>query len=243
MIDSKRGTGLDDGQGDKPQKDSSEESGRIQPDTGQGDKEKRTEAYGSYGDGASDLATKSSAGSATGASGSAAGQGSALNESMEEAILYAKKYLEDLLSFFGVNLDVYATTEDNEVIELDIPSTHLNGFLIGQRGDTMRALQYIISSALKSQGYSHVRVNVDVADYKRHRAERVVADAEGWFKQVRDSGQPKELPPMNAADRRAVHKAAVDYGLVSESVGVGRDRHIVLKPAGDGKEAPAEAEE
>jgi predicted RNA-binding protein Jag len=74
------------------------------------------------------------------------------NDSMEEAILYAKKYLEDLLSFFGVNIDVYATTEDGEVIELDIPSTHLNGFLIGQRGDTMRSLQYTISSALRSQG-------------------------------------------------------------------------------------------
>jgi hypothetical protein len=58
---------------------------------------------------------------------------------VEAAIQYAKKYLEDLLSFFGLNTDVYATTEDNEVIELNIPSTHLNGFLIGQRGETMRS--------------------------------------------------------------------------------------------------------
>src|SRR4051812_38454130 len=65
-----------------------------------------------------------------------------LNDSMEEAIMYAKRYIEDLLSFFGLNTDVYATTEDGEVIELDIPSTHLNGFLIGSRGDTVRALQY-----------------------------------------------------------------------------------------------------
>jgi len=161
-----------------------------------------------------------------------------LNDSMEEAILYAKKYLEDVLSFFGVNMDVYATTEDNEVIELDIPSTHLNGFLIGQHGDTMRALQYTISSALKSQNFSHTRVNVDVADYKKHRAEREVENAEQWFKEVRDSGKPKDLPAMNAADRRAVHKAAVDYGLISESTGVGRDRHIVLKPASTDQKSP-----
>lgn len=152
------------------------------------------------------------------------------NDSMEEAIVYAKKYLEDILSFFGLNTDVYATTEDNEVIELDIPSTHLNGFLIGQRGDTVRSLQFLISSALKSQNFSHTRVNVDVADYKKQRAERIVQKAEDWFKEVRDSGQEKALPPMNPADRRAVHKAAVDYGLQTESVGLGRDRHIVLKP-------------
>ncbi|PJE65279.1 single-stranded DNA-binding protein [Candidatus Saccharibacteria bacterium CG10_big_fil_rev_8_21_14_0_10_47_8] len=149
---------------------------------------------------------------------------------MEEAILYAKKYLEDLLSFFGLNTDVRATSEDEEVIELNIPSTHLNGFLIGQRGDTVRSLQYVISMALRNQNYSHTRVNVDVADYKKNRADRLAKQAEIWFKQVQESGQPKDLEPMSAADRRVVHKAASDYGLETESVGEGRDRHIVLKP-------------
>jgi spoIIIJ-associated protein len=152
---------------------------------------------------------------------------------MEEAILYAKKYLEDLLSFFGLNTDVHATTEDNEVIELDIPSTHLNGFLIGQHGDTLRALQYIISTALKNQNYSKTRVNVDVAGYKKSRADRIAQQAEDWFKEVKSSNKPKDLPPMNAADRRTVHKAAEDWGLTTESVGEGRDRHIVIKPVED----------
>ena len=71
------------------------------------------------------------------------------DQATEAAIQYAKKYLEDILSFFGLNTDVYASTEDGEVIELDIPSTHLNGFLIGQRGETMRSLQFLVSNALK----------------------------------------------------------------------------------------------
>lgn len=165
-----------------------------------------------------------------------------MNDSVEEAILYAKKYLEDLLSFFGLNIDVYATTEDNEVIELNVPSTHLNGFLIGQHGDTMRALQYTISNALRNQNYTHTRVNVDVADYKKHRAERLAAQAEDWFREVRDSGKTKDLAPMNAADRRVIHKAASDYGLVSDSVGEGRERHIVLKPSGGDEESVSEEE-
>ena len=154
-----------------------------------------------------------------------------MNDNMEEAILYAKKYVEDLLSFFGLNTDVHATTEDDEVIELDIPSTHLNGFLIGQRGDTLRALQYTVSNALKSQNYSHARVNIDVAGYKKQHAERIAKQAEEWFKEVKDSGNPKDLAPMSPADRRVVHKAAEDFGLSTESVGEGRDRHIVIKPA------------
>src|SRR5579871_4928218 len=108
-----------------------------------------------------------------------------MNESMEEAIQYAKKYLEDLLSFFGLNTDVYATSDD-DVIQLNVPSTHLNGFLIGQRGENMRSLQYLTSTALKNSNYEHTRVNVDIADYKRQRADRLKEKAEDWVKQVRD---------------------------------------------------------
>jgi len=150
---------------------------------------------------------------------------------VEASIQYAKKYLEDLLSFFGLNTDVHATSEDDEVIELNIPSTHLNGFLIGQRGETVRAMQFMVSNALKSRGYEVTRVNVDVADYKKQRADRLAETAAEWVKKVKDTGEPYELRPMNAADRRVVHKVAAEAGLVSESVGEGRDRHIVLRLA------------
>jgi|SRR5579884_1405971 len=155
-----------------------------------------------------------------------------MNGSLEEAILFAKKYLEDLLSFFGLNTDVYATSDD-EVIQLNVPSTHMNGFLIGQRGENMRSFQYLISTALKNNEYEHTRVNVDIAEYKKQRADRLRDKAEAWVKQVRDSGQPMDLEPMNAADRRVVHQLAAEYGLTSESTGEGRERHIVLKKAED----------
>ena len=99
---------------------------------------------------------------------------------MEEAIVFAKKYIEDLLSFFGLNTEIYATS-DEDVIELSIPSTHLNGFLIGQRGETMRALQSLVSNALKNGDFNYTRVNVDVADYKKQRAERLAERATEWL--------------------------------------------------------------
>jgi spoIIIJ-associated protein len=152
---------------------------------------------------------------------------------MEESIRYAKEYLENLLSFFGLNIDVYATSTDNEVIELHVPSTHLNGFLIGQHGDTMRALQFMVMNALKNNNYEINRVNVDIADYKKNRAERVAQEAEAWVAEVKSSGKAMELKPMNAADRRTVHQVASEAGLQTESVGEARERHIVLKPAED----------
>ncbi len=151
---------------------------------------------------------------------------------MEASIQYAKKYLEDLLSFFGLNTEVHATNSDDEVIELGVPTSHLNGFLIGQRGETMRALQFMISNALKNNGYEIVRVNVDVADYKKARSSRLAEKAQEWLDEVKASGKEMHLQPMNAADRRTIHKLASEAGLTTESVGEGRDRHIVLKPTG-----------
>jgi spoIIIJ-associated protein len=148
-----------------------------------------------------------------------------MNTSMEEAIVFAKKYLEDLLSFF----DVYATSDD-EVIQLNVPSTRLNGFLIGQHGENMRSLQYLTSTALKNNDFENNRVNVDIANYKKQRADRLREKAEEWMKQVRDNKEPMDLEPMNAADRRIVHQLAAEYSITSDSEGEGRDRHIVLKP-------------
>jgi len=151
---------------------------------------------------------------------------------MEQSILYAQKYLEDLLSFFGLNTQVDATHED-EVIQLNVPSTAMNGFLIGQHGDTMRSLQYLVSTALKNQGHEYWRVNVDIAGYKQQRADRLAEKAQAWVDKVKSSNEPMELQPMNAADRRIIHKLADEAGLATESIGEGRDRHVVLKPAAE----------
>lgn len=209
------------------------QDGDLQADVPQGAAEERTEAYSEYNEGAPEAAKQRDAATDGRVGGSAVKQAGRVQISdMEEAIVYAKKYLEDLLSFFGLNTDVYATSDD-EVIQLNVPSTHLNGFLIGHNGENMRSLQYLVSTALKNNNYAHNRVNVDIAEYKKQRAERLRDRAEEWVKQVKDSGQPMELQPMNAADRRVVHQLAGEHGLSTESVGEGRERHIVLKPSQD----------
>ena len=160
---------------------------------------------------------------------------------MDESVIYAKKYLEDLLSFFGLNTDVYATTEE-DVIELSVPSTHMNGFLIGQRGETMRSLQYLVSMSLKTKGFEFTRVNVDIADYKKHRQDRLAEQALDWIARVKQSGQPMALRPMSAADRRIVHKVAGENDINTISEGEGRDRHVILQPNANQEEPEDTAE-
>lgn len=146
----------------------------------------------------------------------------------ESSVNHAKKYLEDVLSFFGLNTDVSVTC-DEDVIELSVPSTHLNGFLIGQRGDTLRSLQFLVSQSLKNKEAELTRVNIDVADYKKQRNERLSAQVREWCEKVVESGEPMSLRPMSAVERRVVHHTVSEFAnLESHSEGEGRDRHIII---------------
>ncbi|MDO8336615.1 MAG: R3H domain-containing nucleic acid-binding protein [Candidatus Saccharibacteria bacterium] len=146
----------------------------------------------------------------------------------EGSISYAKKYLEDTLSFFGLNIDVKASA-DEDVIELKVPSTHLNGFLIGHNGDTLRSLQFLVSTTLRNHDAELHRINIDIADYKAQRADRLVSKIKETLDTIQSTGEPKALEPMNAADRRVVHQAVSEYpDLQTMSEGEGRDRHIVI---------------
>jgi len=149
------------------------------------------------------------------------------------SIDFAKKYLEDVLSFFGLNTDVQATA-DEEVIELTVPSTHLNGFLIGQRGETLRSLQFLIATTLKNNDAELNRVNVDIAGYKKQRYDRLAEETRGLIETVRSTGEPKHLEPMNAAERRIVHKTTTEYSdIETHSEGEGRERHVVITKLAD----------
>lgn len=146
----------------------------------------------------------------------------------DESIRFATKYLEDLLSFFGINVAVDSTVDD-EVIQLSIPSTSMNSLLIGKEANNLRALQHVVSAALVSRNGELTRVNVDVADYKRQRADRIAEQAEDWIREVRATGRTKTLN-LNAADRRIVHKVAQDYSdIETHSEGVGKERKLYIE--------------
>ena len=145
----------------------------------------------------------------------------------EESIAYAKKYLEDLLSFFGVNVDVTASVED-DVIELSVPSTDSNSVLIGRNAETLRSLQYTVSTTLRNQNAALVRVNVDIADYKKQRSEKVAERAREWIENVRTTGD-SYVANLNAADRRVVHQVAKEFeDIETFSEGEGRERRIII---------------
>lgn len=145
----------------------------------------------------------------------------------QASVQFAKKYIEDVLSFFGVNVEVEVGTED-DVIELNIPSSEFNSILIGRNAETLRGLQYIISTTLRNKDAMITRVNLDIADYKKQRADKIAEQARIWIEEVRRTGD-SHVASLNAADRRVIHKVAAEYSdVMTFSEGEGRERKIII---------------
>jgi len=145
----------------------------------------------------------------------------------EQATEFAKKYLADVLSFFGINAEITATTED-DVIELSVGSTELNSLLIGRNAETLRSFQYLVSTVLRNKESDLWRVNIDIADYKKQRAERIANQAREWIKEVRRTGS-SYVAHLNPADRRIVHQVATEFSDIHTfSEGEGRERSITI---------------
>ena len=148
----------------------------------------------------------------------------------QQSIEFARTFLQDIISFFGENIDVEAGVE-GDVIELYVESSDSNSILIGRNAETLRRLQYLVSTALRNKDASLTRVNVDIADYKKQREEKIAEKARGWIEEVRATGN-SHIARINAADRRIVHRVASEYSDIrTYSEGEGRDRHIIIAQA------------
>lgn len=150
---------------------------------------------------------------------------------MTETTLIAKQRLEELVSFFGANVSADAD-ETDDGIELSIAGSPSTPRLIGHRGETLRAIEYLLNQMVKRIDPAAPRVLVDVAGYKQARKESLQELASEVAKRVIDSGEEEELKPMNPAERRIVHMTLREIeGIETESRGDGQNRHIVVKPA------------
>ncbi|MGB4762522.1 MAG: R3H domain-containing nucleic acid-binding protein [Candidatus Saccharimonas sp.] len=148
----------------------------------------------------------------------------------QESVEFAQKFIADIVSFFGENLEVTATVEE-ETILLVVETSELNSILIGRNAETLRSLQYLASTALRNHDAELTRVSLDIADYKKQREEKVAEKARGWIEQVRATGD-SHVAFLNAADRRIVHQVATEYSDIrTYSEGEGRDRRIIIAQA------------
>ena len=113
---------------------------------------------------------------------------------------------------------------------LDVDGDDL-GLLIGRRGTTLSALQYMVNVMVNRKTGGRVLVNVDAEHYKRRREETLRGLARRMADRVRQTGRSVTLEPMPAAERRIVHLAlAEEEPVTTGSVGEGESRKVVIYP-------------
>ena len=105
-----------------------------------------------------------------------------------------------------------------------------SGLLIGKRGETLNAFQFLVNLVLNSKSRGHPTVIIDVEQYKERRSQALQTLAGRVAERVVSSGRPVTLEPMPASERRIIHMALANHPYVTtESTGEGQGRKITIR--------------
>ena len=147
----------------------------------------------------------------------------------------AAAYLRDVLNALGVGDTTVDVTEneDGNGCVLALTGDDL-GFVIGRRGDTLDALQYLVSLIANRQSDDYYRVTVDIGNYREKRERSLTGLAKKNASQVARTGRRISLEPMNPYERRIIHTAVQSInGATSWSVGSEPNRYVIIGPSDD----------
>jgi len=137
------------------------------------------------------------------------------------------EFLTEFLKKAEVEAEISCAEGENE-LNFSINGENV-GKLIGHRGDTLNAIQYLLGN-LKESGEGRIRVYLDISGYKAKREETLVELANKMADKAEEIERNVHLDPMNAYERRIIHTTLQDRELVeTESTGEGEKRHVVIK--------------
>ena len=144
----------------------------------------------------------------------------------------ATAYLKSILEGMGFTEVSVLAREAEEDIYFEITCGEDNGNIIGRRGETLDALQYLTRLFVNKTG-NNKRVSLNVGDYRKRREETLRALAKRQANRVLKYGRSTSLEPMNPYERRIIHTAIQEIdGVTSHSVGDGDRRRVVIAPEG-----------
>lgn len=144
----------------------------------------------------------------------------------------AEDFIKNIIRNMDLNDITVSTTEEDNVITIDIEGEDV-GFIIGRRGETLDALQYLACLAANRIDSSYKRVVINTGDYREKREKTLESLGRRLAIKAAKTGRKSSLEPMNPYERRIIHTAVqkVD-GATSWSEGENMNRHVVIGPDG-----------
>ena len=150
-------------------------------------------------------------------------------EVVNEFILHFCKQLGEMM---GLEL-VTELHYQGDTVTVSLNSDQ-NAILIGKDGRTLNSIQIVLRQAIRKEINSSLKIMLDVADYKEKKMKNLEREVKKIAHEVVQSGVECSLDPMNSYERRFVHSIVADIaGVKTESVGEGKERHIVIKKVED----------
>src|SRR4249920_966348 len=141
----------------------------------------------------------------------------------------AAKVLREILEHMGVDAEVSAF-DDGERVILDAHGPE-SGLVIGKKGATLDALQYLINRIVSKKPSDGPGVVVDAEGYRGRREDALTDLAQRLAEKAMKTGRPVPVEPMNPHDRRIIHVALAEHeGVRTESDGEGVFRGLVVFP-------------
>ncbi|HET7580537.1 MAG TPA: RNA-binding cell elongation regulator Jag/EloR [Bacillales bacterium] len=142
----------------------------------------------------------------------------------------ARAFLQDVTEKMGIDVEIEEKPNDRGALfEL---SSEKVAILIGKRGSTLNALQYLTNIVVNRQHEEHVHIMLDAENYRERRKEALEQLAKRQSDKVRKTGRKTSLDPMPSMERKAIHIALKDEkGITTYSEGSDPNRRVVIAPA------------
>ena len=141
----------------------------------------------------------------------------------------AKDYVASILKGMGVEDVEINVTEDDESISLDLDCGNGYGYVIGRRGETLDAIQYLTRLVINKGKDDYRRVSINAGNYRQKREDTLKELAKKQSERVKKYGRNVVLDPMNPYERRIIHTTVQEIeGVSSHSVGSESDRKVVI---------------
>ena len=148
----------------------------------------------------------------------------------------AKEYLKAMILGIGMEKCEIEVTANDEEINFEVDCGEDYGLVIGRRGETLDALQYLTRMVANHGKSGYKRVSVNVGDYREKREEALRILARRNAVKAVKSGRSVTLEPMNPYERRVIHTAVQEIkGATSYSTGNDLERRVTIAPDGSVK--------
>lgn len=153
-----------------------------------------------------------------------------VDDSMDAKIDAAREFLEGLLERMGVSAEIEVEVGEEQLVYFRLSGRRM-GVVIGRRGQTLDAIQYLVNLVANKLSGPRARIVLDAEGYRDKRAETLRNLAERLAAKAKSERRKTVLEPMSALERRIVHLAlAGDTEVETRSEGEEPYRRVVIVP-------------